>query len=50
MQSRAYARDCFILTRSREFSNLPLHDTLGEHHDLLKKTGWEIVTARGPIN
>ncbi len=25
-------------------------DTPGEHHDLLKKTGWEIVTARGPLN
>jgi len=25
-------------------------DTPGEHHELLKKTGWEIVTARGPLN
>src|SRR5271154_5618898 len=25
-------------------------DTPGEHHDLLKKTGWEIVRARGPLN
>jgi len=25
-------------------------DTPGEHHDLLKKTGWEIITARGPLN
>jgi D-3-phosphoglycerate dehydrogenase / 2-oxoglutarate reductase len=25
-------------------------DTPGEHHDLLKQTGWEIVTARGPLN
>jgi D-3-phosphoglycerate dehydrogenase len=25
-------------------------DTPGGHHDLLKKTGWEIVTARGPLN
>jgi D-3-phosphoglycerate dehydrogenase / 2-oxoglutarate reductase len=25
-------------------------DTPGGHHDLLKQTGWEIVTARGPLN
>lgn len=25
-------------------------DTPGEHHDLLKQTGWELVTARGPLN
>lgn len=25
-------------------------DTPGEHHDLLKSTGWEVVTARGPLN
>ncbi|MGH7976717.1 MAG: phosphoglycerate dehydrogenase [Limisphaerales bacterium] len=25
-------------------------DTPGEHHDLLAKTGWKIVTARGPLN
>jgi D-3-phosphoglycerate dehydrogenase len=25
-------------------------DTPGEHHDLLKQTGWEIITARGPLN
>ncbi len=25
-------------------------DTPGEHHKLLKETGWEIVTARGPLN
>ena len=25
-------------------------DTPGAHHDLLKKTGWEIITARGPLN
>lgn len=25
-------------------------DTPGEHHALLKQTGWEIVTARGPLN
>ena len=25
-------------------------DTPGAHHDLLKRTGWEIVTARGPLN
>ncbi len=25
-------------------------DTPGAHHELLKKTGWEIVTARGPLN
>ncbi|HEU5397087.1 MAG TPA: phosphoglycerate dehydrogenase [Verrucomicrobiae bacterium] len=25
-------------------------DTPGQHHELLKKTGWEIVTARGPLN
>ncbi len=25
-------------------------DTPGEHHDLLKKTGWEIISARGPLN
>jgi len=25
-------------------------DTPGSHHDLLKGTGWEIVTARGPLN
>ncbi|HEY3931455.1 MAG TPA: phosphoglycerate dehydrogenase [Verrucomicrobiae bacterium] len=25
-------------------------DTPGEHHDLLKKTGWEIITAHGPLN
>ncbi len=25
-------------------------DTPGTHHDLLAKTGWEIVTARGPLN
>lgn len=25
-------------------------DTPGSHHDLLAQTGWEIVTARGPLN
>jgi D-3-phosphoglycerate dehydrogenase len=25
-------------------------DTPGEHHKLLAETGWEIVTARGPLN
>lgn len=25
-------------------------DTPGAHHDLLKSTGWEIITARGPLN
>src|SRR5476649_2163770 len=25
-------------------------DTPGAHHDLLASTGWEIVTARGPLN
>jgi D-3-phosphoglycerate dehydrogenase len=25
-------------------------DTPGAHHELLKETGWEIVTARGPLN
>jgi len=25
-------------------------DTPGGHHDLLKKTGWGIITARGPLN
>ena len=25
-------------------------DTPGAHHDLLAKTGWELVTARGPLN
>ncbi|NDV62130.1 phosphoglycerate dehydrogenase [Puniceicoccales bacterium CK1056] len=25
-------------------------DTPGSHHDLLKETGWEIITARGPLN
>src|SRR4051812_2627062 len=25
-------------------------DTPGEHHELLKKTGWNIITARGPLN
>jgi D-3-phosphoglycerate dehydrogenase len=25
-------------------------DTPGEHHDMLAKTGWEIITARGPLN
>jgi len=25
-------------------------DTPGPHHDRLKETGWEIVTARGPLN
>jgi D-3-phosphoglycerate dehydrogenase / 2-oxoglutarate reductase len=25
-------------------------DTPGEHHELLAKTGWEIVRARGPLN
>jgi len=25
-------------------------DTPGEHHRLLQETGWEIVTARGPLN
>jgi len=25
-------------------------DTPGEHHELLKQTGWEIITARGPLN
>jgi D-3-phosphoglycerate dehydrogenase len=27
-----------------------LQDTPGEHHDLLAATGWEIITARGPLN
>src|SRR5258708_25038051 len=25
-------------------------DTPGSHHDLLASTGWEIITARGPLN
>jgi D-3-phosphoglycerate dehydrogenase / 2-oxoglutarate reductase len=25
-------------------------DTPGAHHDLLKGTGWEVITARGPLN
>jgi D-3-phosphoglycerate dehydrogenase len=25
-------------------------DTPGAHHDMLAKTGWEIITARGPLN
>jgi D-3-phosphoglycerate dehydrogenase len=25
-------------------------DTPGEHHKLLKETGWEVITARGPLN
>jgi D-3-phosphoglycerate dehydrogenase len=25
-------------------------DTPGAHHELLKNTGWEIITARGPLN
>ena len=25
-------------------------DTPGPHHDLLKETGWELITARGPLN
>lgn len=25
-------------------------DTPGSHHELLKGTGWEIITARGPLN
>jgi D-3-phosphoglycerate dehydrogenase len=25
-------------------------DTPGAHHDLLAKTGWELITARGPLN
>jgi D-3-phosphoglycerate dehydrogenase len=25
-------------------------DTPGAHHDLLKQTGWELITARGPLN
>jgi D-3-phosphoglycerate dehydrogenase / 2-oxoglutarate reductase len=25
-------------------------DTPGEHHDLLAKTGWELIRARGPLN
>jgi D-3-phosphoglycerate dehydrogenase / 2-oxoglutarate reductase len=25
-------------------------ETPGEHHDLLKNTGWEIIRARGPLN
>jgi len=25
-------------------------DTPGEHHQLLKDTGWEVITARGPLN
>ncbi|HTR43063.1 MAG TPA: phosphoglycerate dehydrogenase [Pseudomonadales bacterium] len=25
-------------------------DTPGEHHDMLAKTGWEIIKARGPLN
>src|SRR6204780_2326524 len=25
-------------------------DTPGEHHGLLKKTGWEIINPRGPLN
>src|ERR1022692_3142451 len=25
-------------------------DTPGAHHDLLKQTGWEIITARGPVD
>jgi len=25
-------------------------DTPGEHHKLLAETGWEVVTARGPLS
>ena len=25
-------------------------DTPGDHHRLLKETGWEVITARGPLN
>ena len=25
-------------------------DTPGAHHDMLAKTGWEIIRARGPLN
>src|SRR5258708_22403499 len=25
-------------------------DTPGSHHDLLASTGWELITARGPLN
>ena len=25
-------------------------DTPGSHHDLLAKTGWEIIRAKGPLN
>jgi len=25
-------------------------DTPGEHHKMLAETGWEVVTARGPLN
>ena len=25
-------------------------DTPGEHHKLLAETGWEVITARGPLN
>src|SRR5277367_6761084 len=25
-------------------------DTPGEHHNLLQQTGWELITARGPLN
>src|SRR5271154_5450622 len=34
-----------ILLTTTSFQDAP-----GEHHDLLKKTGWEIITARGPLN
>ena len=25
-------------------------DTPGEHHQLLAATGWEVITARGPLS
>jgi D-3-phosphoglycerate dehydrogenase len=40
-----YFRSMKILLTTTSFQ-----DTPGEHHDLLKATGWEIVTARGPLN
>ena len=34
-----------VLLTSTSFQDSP-----GEHHALLKSTGWEVVTARGPLN
>jgi D-3-phosphoglycerate dehydrogenase / 2-oxoglutarate reductase len=40
----------FIAMTKILLTTTSFQDTPGEHHKLLKDTGWEVITARGPLN